>query len=209
MINIETLNDEISEFKGKYDRYRFDNPDKNRAYTEEADDILRRYEALEDSESEQRRALAKFCSHLGCMVTVFGQDLEKGVEYYHRSVKLDPHSYDIRWEYYTTLEEIVEDKEYSTPELVQDAVDCLNFCIDYCDTPQLKAEHYIHFRYTDLGRVYMAAGDYRKAKECFKKSMEILPNDNAERLLKQVNKKIGNPVSRFFNKLFSFFRKNK
>lgn len=204
MIDIEQLNREISDFNGRYNRYEFDSPEKEQVYIAEADDILGRYE---DSDSEQRKALAKFCSHLGCMVTVFGQNLEKGIAYYRRSVELDPRSYDIRWEYYTTLEEIVEDEEYSTPELVQDAIDCLNFCIDYCDTPELKAEHYVHFRYTDLGRVYMAAGDYYKARECFKKSMEILPNDNAQKLLKQVNKKIGNPIVRFFNRLLSIFRK--
>lgn len=206
MDSIENMNRDISAFNAKYDRVKFETPEIKSAYIADAEEIIGRYPPQSD---EERQTLAKFYSHLGCMITVFGQDLENGIRYYRKSIELDPESYDIRWEYYTTLEEIVEDENYRTPELVQDAADCLTFCIDYCDTPELRAEKYVHFRYNDLGRVYMAAGDYRKAKECFEKSMRILPNDNARNLLARVNKKSGNPVSRFFAKIFSVFRKNK
>lgn len=202
-VDITKLNEDISAFNTKYDKVKFETPDIKRAYIADAEEIIGRYPP---QSVEERRELAKFYSHLGCMITVFGQDLEKGVEYYHKSIELDPESYDLRWEYYTTLEEIVEDDDYRTPELVQDAIDCLTFCIGYCDTPELREKKYIHYRFTDLGRVYMAAGDYRKAKECFEKSMRILPNDNARNLLARVNKKIGNPIAGFFKRLFSIFK---
>lgn len=204
--NTAQINEDISAFNAKYDRVKFETPEIKRAYIADAEEIIGRYPP---QSREERQTLAKFYSHLGCMITVFGQDLENGIRYYRKSIELDPESYDIRWEYYTTLEEIVEDEDYRTPELVQDAIDCLTFCINYCDTPELREKKYIHYRYTDLGRVYMAAGDYRKARECFEKSMQILPNDNAQNLLARVNKKIGNPVSRSFAKIFSVFRKNK
>ncbi len=206
VINIIKMTEEISEFHKKYDKFKFETPNETRAYIEDAEAILNKYPP---QTAEERQTIAKFCSHLGCMVTVFGQDLDNGIRYYHKSIELDPENYDLRWEYYTTLEEIVEDDEYCTPELVQDAIDCLTFCIDYCDTPELKEKHFIHYRYNDLGRVYLAAGDYKKAKECFEKSIEILPNDAAQNQLNAVKKKLGNPIVRFFKRLFSGFRKKR
>lgn len=207
-MDIETLNGDISEFHNKYENTKLKTAEELNAYIADAEKILVKY-PNPDSDKEASRVLGKFCSHLGCWVTVFGQDLERGIAYYRKSIELDPESYDIRWEYYTTLEELVDDEDYRTPDLVRDAIDCLRFCIDYCDTPELKEKNYIHYRYTDLGRVYMAAGDYQSAKECFEQSLRILPNDNARDLLKQVNKKLGNPIVRFFRKLFSAFRKKK
>ncbi len=204
MVDIEKITEDVSEFNKNYEGTKLKTREELNAYISDADDILGKHP---NPEGEVRKILGKFCSHLGCLVTVFGQDLDNGIRYYHKSIELDPESYDIRWEYYTTLEEIVEDNEYRTLELVQDAIDCLTFCIDHCDTPELKEEHYIHYRYTDLGRVYMAAGDYKKAKECFEKSLEILPNDAARNQLNAVKKKLGNPVVRFFKRLFSGFRK--
>lgn len=204
MNDMEKFSEDISEFHKKYEGTKLETPEELNAYIADAEKILGKYP---DPEGETRKELGKFCSHLGCWVTVFGQDVENGIRYYHKSIELDSESYDIRWEYYTTLEEIVEDDEYRTPELVQDAIDCLTFCIDYCNTPELKEKHFIHYRYTDLGRVYLAAGDYKKAKECFEKSLEILPNDAARNQLNAVKKKLGNPVVRFFKRLFSGFRK--
>ena len=206
MINFNELTAEISGFNKKYEGTKLETPEELNAYTTDADAIIKKYP---NPDGEARKTLGKFCSHLGCWVTVFGQELEKGVWYYHKSIELDPESYDIRWEYYTTLEEIVEDEEYRTPELVQDAIDCLNFCIDYCDTPQLREEHYLHYRYNDLGRVYMAVGDHKKARWCFKKSLAILPNDNARKLLKAVEQKSGRSVGGFFGRVFSFFRRER
>ena len=202
-VDIAKMNEEISAFNKKYDKADLEAPDIKRSYISDAEKIIERYPV---QSAEEKRELAKFYSHLGCMITVFGQDLENGVKYYHRSIELDPESYDLRWEYYTTLEEIVEDDDYRTPELVQDAIDCLTFCIEYCDTPELCEEKHIHYRFTDLGRVYMAAGDYLKAKGYFARSMRILPNDYARNLLAQVNKKIDNPIAGFFKRLFSFFK---
>ncbi len=200
------MNAQIDAFYKKFNRCKLETEAETKEFISDVEKILGQ---CPSPDGEERKALAKLCSHAGCMVVVFGNDLDNGIPYYRKSIELDPESYDLRWEYYTTLEEIVEDEEYSTPELIQDAIDCLTFCIDFCDTPELRGEKYVHFRYIDLGRVYMAAGDYRKARECFKSSMRILPNDNAHNLLAQAEKKIGNPITRFFKRLFSVFRKEK
>lgn len=194
-IDLNVLNAEISEFNEKYKGTKLATPEELNAYIADADEILGRYP---NPDSEARKALGKFCSHLGCWVTVFGQDLEHGIAYYHKSIELDPESYDIRWEYYTTLEEIVDDDDYRTPEFVRDAVDCLKFCINYCNTPELREEHFIHYRYVDLGRVYLADKQYAKAHNCAKESLKILKNENANNLLKQADKHMG-----FFARLFA------
>ena len=194
-VELEALNSEISGFNEKYKGTKLATPEELNAYIKDADEILGKYP---NPDGEVRKALGKFCSHLGCWVTVFGQDLEHGIAYYHKSIELDPESYDIRFEYYTTLEEIVDDDDYRTPEFVQDAVDCLKFCINYCNTPELREEHYIHYRYVDLGRVYLADKQYVKAHNCAKASLKILNNDNAQNLLKQADKHLG-----FFARLFA------
>ncbi len=182
-IDLEKLNSEIEEFDRKHGGgYGFGSPEEVGAYIADADKILKKYP---DPEGEAREILGKFCSHLGCRVVVFGDDLEHGIPYYHKSIEFCPDSYDIRWEYYTTLEEIVEDEDYATPELIQDAIDCLQFCIDYCNTPELKQEHYVHFRYVELGRVYLVADQPEKALECAKKSLEIEENEGAREILEE------------------------
>lgn len=184
-IDLEALNGDISGFNEKYKGTELETPDELNGYIADAEKILAKYPKPEGA---ARKAIAKFCSHLGCWVTVFGQDLEHGIGYYHKSIELDPENYDLRWEYYTTLEEIVEDDDYRTPELVQDAIDCLKFCINYCNTPELQRDKYIHYRYTDLGRVYLAAKNYTKAKNCAKASLKVMDNDAARNLLKKANK---------------------
>lgn len=196
-IDIEALNGDISGFNEKYKGTKLETPEELNAYIADAERILGKYP---NPDGEAKKTLGKFCSHLGCWVTVFGQDLEHGIGYYHKSIELDPESYDIRWEYYTTLEEIVEDDDYRTPELVRDAVDCLKFCIDYCNTPELREKHYVHFRYVDLGRVYLADKQYAKAHNCAKASLKIKKsnNDNARQLLKNADKQLG-----FFGRIFA------
>lgn len=202
-MELEELRSEIDAFFKKYDFDSYKTPEGKNAAIAQAEDILQRYP---NPEGDIRRELAKLLSRLGCRTVVFGQDL-KGIDYYRRSLEFDPENYDLYWEYYTTLEELVDDDDYRTPDLVQDAITCLTFCIDYCNTPERMREHYVHFRYVDLGRVYMAAGDYQKAKECFEKSMEICPNDSANERLREVKRKLGNPITRFFRGLFSAFGK--
>lgn len=142
------------------------------------------------------------------MTIVFGDDLERGVPLYHKSLELDPENDDLYWGYYTTLEEIVDNDKLRTPALVDDAVMCLEFVINAILSGK-RPPDYLHFRYIDLGRVYMAAGDYPKAKECFEKSLEVQPNDAARDMLKTVDRKLGNPIARFFKRLFSVFSRKK
>ena len=204
-MELEKLKAETDAFYKKYSFDAFKTPEGKDAAIAQAKDILQRYP---NPEGDIRKELAKLLSRLGCRTVVFGKDLE-GIDFYRRSLEFDPENYDLYWEYYTTLEELVDDDDYRTPDLVQDAITCLNFCIDYCNTPELMQEHHIQFRYVDLGRVYMATCDYEKAKECFEKSMEILPNDSAKEWLKKAKQKLGNPITRFFRRLFSVFGKKK
>ncbi len=204
-MELEKLKAEIGAFNKNYSFGDYKTPEGKNAAIAEAQGILQSYP---NPEGDIRKELAKLLSHLGCCTVVFGQDL-KGIDFYRKSLEYDPENYDLYWEYYTTLEELVDDDDYRTPDLVQDAITCLTFCIDYCDTPELMLKHHVNYRYVDLGRVYMATGDYQKAKECFEKSMEIQPNEGAQRRLNEVNKKLGNPITRFFKKLFSSFGKKK
>lgn len=198
-IDLDMLNTDISEFNEKYEGTKLETPEELNAYTADADLILGKYP---DPDGEAKKALGKFCSHLGCWVTVFGQDLERGVGYYHKSLKFDPGSYDINWEYYTTLEEIIEDEDYAAPELIEDAVNCLRACIECCNTPELKQKHYVHFRYLDLGNTYLIAKQPAKAAKCAKMSMKLEPNDRARQLLKRANKELG-----FFGRIRALFEK--
>lgn len=210
-IDIEVLNSDIAEFKEKYKNARLKTPEELNAYISDADKILAKYP---DPEGEARKILGNFCSMRGSMIIVFGNDLEHGIPYYHKSIELDPDSYDIRWGYYTTLEEIVENEDYATPELIQDAIDCLQFCIDYCDTPKLRREHNIHFRYVEMGRVYLADGQPEKAIECANKSLEMQDNDGARKLLEKIGyssagKHTDNAKKRqgFFARLLAWFKR--
>lgn len=202
-VDLNALNAEISEFYKKYESTKLETPEELNAYITDADKILDKYlDTCSDIDKSVKKALAKFCSHLGCWVTVFGQDLDHGIEYYHESLLLDPESYDINWEYYTTLEEIIEDEDYSTSVLVNDAVNCLRACIKICDTPELKQKHFVHFRYIDLGNTYLIAKQPAKAAKCAKMSMKTEPNDRAKQLLKRANKELG-----FFGRIQALFEK--
>lgn len=210
LIDLEELNSDIDEFDKKYKNARLKTPEELNAYISDADAILGKYP---DPEGEAREILGDFCSDCGCWVVVFGNDLEHGIPYYHKSIELCPDSYHIHWGYYTTLEEIVENDKYRTPELVQDAVDCLQFCIDYCNTPELRRENNVHLRYVELGRVYLAAGQPDKATECANKSLEIQENDSARKLLEKIEynsrEYTENAGKRqgFFARLFAWFKR--
>jgi len=210
-IDIEALNSDIAEFKEKHKNERLKTPEELNAYISDTDKILAKYP---DPEGEARKKLGDFCSLRGCWVIVYGNDLEHGIPYYHKAIELCPDSYDIRWGYFTTLEEIVENDKLRTPELVQDAIDCLQFCINYCNTPKLRQEHNIHFRYVEMGRVYLADGQPEKAIECANMSLEIQDNDGARKLLEKMGyssaeKHTENVKKRqgFFARLFACFKK--
>jgi len=182
-IDIEALNSDIAEFKEKHKNERLETPEELNAYISDADKILAKYP---DPEGEAREILGKFCSTRGSMIIVYGNDLEHGIPYYHKSLELCPDSLDMRWDYYTTLEEIVEDEDYATPELIRDAIDCLQFIIDYCDTPELQEENAVNLRYFDLARVYLAAGQLEKATECARKSLEIEEDEEVREFLNEI-----------------------
>ncbi len=170
--NIETLNAEIAEFHEKYKDIdeKLKDDDIRSQYLADAGAIVSKYP---DPDGEIREELGKFCCFLGCWTVVFGQDLENGIPYYHKALELCPDSYDIHFEYFTTLEEIIPNEKYSTPELIQDAIDCLTFCIDACDTLELKRKRRIDLRYLDLANTYRVAGQDEKARECEKMSEKM------------------------------------
>ncbi len=195
-IDLENLKSETEKFKKKYSK-GFRKPEDANAFISDAEQILGKYPEPED---EAKEILAKFCTHLGCRLVIDANDPElgfkdgeypkRGISYYHKAMELCPNSYDIRWGYYTTLEEIVENEKRRTPELIQEAIDCLQFCIDYCNTPELIQEHYIQFRYVELARVYLAAGQPEKAAECARKSLEIKDSDSTRKFLEEIESQL-------------------
>ena len=205
MTELETLNAEIAEFYEKHKGSDLKTTEQLNSYIADTEEIIAKYP---NAEGDVKNRIAHFLNTTADMTIVFGNDLERGVPLYHRSLELAPDDDDLYWGYYTTLEEIVENDELRTPALVDDAVMCLEFVINTILSGK-RPPDYLHFRYVDLGRVYLAAGDYPKAKECFEKSLAVQPNDAAQEQLKIVNKKLGDPFTRFFKKLFSVFRRKK
>ncbi len=185
-IDIQKMEEDFNNFFNKYKNCDFEGATDEEDYVADADEILARYEGLVMSE-EEKCALSRHCVLLGCKIMMYTDNIN-GPKYYHKAIGLQPDSYDVHWGYYTTLEEIVENEEYATPELIQDAIDCLTFCIDYCDTPELCEQYCVRNRYVDLGRVYMAAGEFVKAKECAEKSLAIEFTEFADKLLKRAEK---------------------
>ncbi len=182
-ISLKTMRSDIAEFRKKYENADLKIPEELDAYISDAEEILGKYP---EPEGKARKILGDYCKDLGCELVVFGDDLEHGIPYYHKAIELRPNSYEIRWEYYTTLEELIEDEDIATPELIRDAIDCLQFYIDCCNTPELKLEQCIHLRYVDLGRVYLIANQPEKAAECARKSLEIEENNGAREILEEV-----------------------
>lgn len=177
-IDINGMKNEFETFFEKYEHCRFNGEHDEENYVSNADKLLEKYDMAESE--EEKRALSEQCVHLGCKIMMY-TDNESGPRYYHKAIELQPDCYDVRWDYYTTLEEIIE--AYPIPELIHDAIDCLNFCINSLTTPELQQEKHIENRYCDLARVYMAAKDYAKAKECAEKSLEFKWDDFAQELL--------------------------
>ena len=199
--DIETLNADIAEFSAKYKTVTDELNDDNcrGEYLADADAIVADYP---EPDGEVRARLGKFCQHIGCWTVVFGNDLEHGIPYYHKALELCPDSWDIHFEYFTTLEEIIPNEKYSTPELIQDAIDCLTFCIDACDTLELKRKHRVDLRYKDLANVYRIAGQDEKADECEKMSAKTA-KEFAER------EKKPNFFKRLFARIFGIFKNRK
>lgn len=169
MNDIETLNAEIDKFDAKYNDTRLETEDELNSYISDAEAIIAKYP---DPEGEIRGRLGEFYNLIGCWTVVFGKDLKRGIPYYHKAIELCPNSWDIRFEYFTTLKEIIPDKEYSTPELIQDAIDCLTFCINYCTTPELKAEFRADLRLWELAWVYDIAGRKEDFGSCGKEAQK-------------------------------------
>ena len=184
-INIQKMEEDFNTFFDKYRNCDFEGATDEEDYVADANEILARYESEATSE-EEKCALSKQCALLGGKIMMY-TEFVNGPKYYRMAIKLQPDSYDVHWGYYTTLEEIVENEEYATPELIQDAIDCLTFCIDYMSTPELRAEYYIQYRYYELARVYMAAKDYVKAKEYAEKSLEIEWDEDVEAFIEKVS----------------------
>ncbi len=199
-IDIEALKSDTKEFEKKHKGYSsLKEPEELNAYIFDAEKILEKYH---DPEGEARDILGKFYNTLGCQVVVFGNDREHGIPYYHKAIELCPNSYDIHFDYFTTLEEIIENDRLRTPELVQDAIHSLQVCINCCDTPELKREHSVQIRYLELGSTYLIAKQPEKAIECAKKSLKAQKGESARELLKNARKQLG-----FFGRLRAWFNK--
>ena len=168
--DIETLNAEIIAFRKKHGSSNLETADEVTKFIADGEALAAKYP---DPEGEAREMIAKFYCEIGCYTAVFGQDLERGIPYYHKAIETCPESYDVRFRYYTTLEEIIPNEDYRTPEILQDAIDCLTFCINACDTPQKMNRHGIVTFYEELAKVYKITGQPELSKEYRKKGREV------------------------------------
>lgn len=132
---------------------------------------------------------AEVLSHAGNDILMYTDELEKGIEYFHRAIEMDPENPDIYWSYFTDLDEITD--EY--PETIDDAILCLTKIIeisgkiDAVGNENKKQYNYIDDdfdkelsiarRYRDLAVIYMKIPDYKKAAECIEKTLAVLPED--------------------------------
>lgn len=188
-IDMEKLNEEITAFKDEYESADLEDPAVMKKYAAGVEKLLVEYP---NPDKEAAEALGKLCSYVGCCMVMDGGDLDLGVKCYRKSLELAPDDYDVYWDYFTTLEEVIEDEEYRTPELVDDTIKCLRFCIDYCDTPEKKEEHRVHFRYIELARVYFWIGELAKAREYVLTSLDIEESEGARDLLDKIDDRLAN-----------------
>lgn len=168
--DIETLNAEIVAFRKKYGSSKLETADEVTKFIADGEALAAKYP---DPEGEAREMIAKFYCEIGCYTAVFGQDLERGIPYYHKAIETCPESYDVRFRYYTTLEEIIPNEDYRTPEILQDAIDCLTFCLNACDTWEKKRHNGAVTFCEELAKVYKILGQPELSKEYKKKGREV------------------------------------
>ena len=170
--DIETLNTDIAEFSAKYKTVTDELKDDNcrGEYLADAGAVIEKYP---EPDGEVRARLGKFCQHIGCWTVVFGNDLKRGVPYYHKAIETAPEVYNIRFDYFTTLQEIIPNEDYRTPEILQDAIDCLTFCLNACDTWEKKRHNGAVTFCEELAKVYKILGQPELSKEYKKKGKEI------------------------------------
>lgn len=168
--DVDALNAEIVAFRKKYKSSDLETADEVTKFIADGEALAAKYP---DPEGESCEMIAKFYCEIGCYTAVFGQDLERGIPYYHKAIETCPESYDIRFDYITTLQEIIPKKNYRTPEILQDAVDNLTFCLNACDTWEKKRKHGAVTWCEELAKVYKILGQPKLAKEYNKMGKEI------------------------------------
>ena len=52
---------------------------------------------------------AELLSHAGEDILMYTEELEKGIEYFHRAIEKEPENPDIYWSYFTDLDEITDE----------------------------------------------------------------------------------------------------
>ncbi len=164
-------------------------------YTLELYNVLASDRKREDGELDAIAAMEAFIKRTGGtpkvfatagnLVLMYTDDLEKGVDYFHRAIEMEPDRVDTYWTYFTDLEEIVE--EY--PEYLEDAILCLTRIIELCSRPDCTKEMNIPNRYWDLAQMYYKAEKYQEALECVNHFLEAKPD--GERQLKFRNELMG------------------
>ncbi len=145
---------------------------------------------------------AGLLSHAGNDILMYTDELEKGIEYFHKAIEKEPENPDIYWSYFTDLDEITD--EY--PETIEDAILCLTKIIeissridtektaDDSDEENEKQYNYIGDdfdkelsiarRYRDLAAIYLKIPDYKKAEECIDRTLKVLPDDESANSIK-------------------------
>lgn len=111
----------------------------------------------------------KTLAKTGDNIILYTEDLEKGIDYFRRAIKMDPENADTYWTYFTDLEEIVDE----WPEYFDDAILCLTKIIEICSRPEYTEDMNIPYRYLDLATIYKKMGNYRKALEAVEQSIAL------------------------------------
>ena len=111
---IEKLNAEIIAFRKKHGSSNLETADEVTKFIADGEALAAKYP---DPEGEAREEIAKLYCHIGCWTVVFGNDLKRGVPYYHKAIETASEVYNIRFDYFTTLQEIIPNENYRTPEL--------------------------------------------------------------------------------------------
>lgn len=121
---------------------------------------------------ERTGGTPKTLATAGNMVLMYTDDLQKGADYFHRAIEMEPDRVATYWTYFTDLEEIVD----YYPEYFDDAILCLTRIIEICSRPGSKEDMNIPNRYLDLAMIYNKMNHYTKALECVNQCIDMEPS---------------------------------
>ena len=130
---------------------------------------------------ERTGGTPKVLATAGNLILMYTDDLEKGTDYFHRAIDMEPDRVNTYWTYFTDLEEIVE----VYPEYLDDAILCLTRIIEICSRPGCTEDMNIPNRYIDLANIYCQAEKYEEALDCVNHYLKMRPDDQKKKQFKK------------------------